>query len=78
MLALPYLHVRPTQGKKPFVDYSKSHLMTSTKYLGILQKTNLTKHQQKSIVKQSKGRRRKIKPKKQERQWLQHNELQGE
>jgi hypothetical protein len=76
MLTLPYLHV--TQGKKPFVDYSKSHVMTSTKYLGILQKNFLTKHQQKSIVKQSKGRRRKIKPKKQERQWLQHSESQSE
>jgi hypothetical protein len=73
LLALPCLPPRPTQGRKQLVDYFKSHVVTSIEYLGILLKKQLTKQQQKNTIKQSKGRGRKIKPKKQQKLWLEHN-----
>jgi hypothetical protein len=36
MLLLPILPTRRTRGTKPLVDYSKSHVVTSDQYLGIL------------------------------------------
>jgi len=73
LLTLPHLHARPTQGREPLVDYFRSHVVTSIEYLGILQKKQLTKQQQNNTIKQSEGKGREKKPKKQQRQWLQHN-----
>jgi len=41
LLSLPHLHVRQTTGEKPLVDYSQSQIMTSSKYLAILQQKKL-------------------------------------
>jgi hypothetical protein len=38
LLALPHLLGRPTQGKKSLMDYFRSHVVTCTEYLKILQK----------------------------------------
>jgi hypothetical protein len=43
LLSLPYLLARCTQGKEPLVDYSQSHIMTSTNYLSVLQKKTIDK-----------------------------------
>jgi len=73
LLALPCLLAKPTQGKKPLVDYSRSHVVISIKYLIILHKKPITKQHQKNIRKQSEGRGKKIKQEKQQRWWLLHN-----
>jgi hypothetical protein len=43
LLALPCLLARPTQGREPLVDYSRSHVVTFIKYLGILHKKAIDK-----------------------------------
>jgi len=42
-LALPCLLARPTQGRKPLVDYSRLHVVNSIKYLIILHKKPIDK-----------------------------------
>jgi hypothetical protein len=51
MLLLPTLLTRRTRRIKPLVDYSKSHLVTSDQYLGILRK----KVMQRKVVDKAKG-----------------------
>jgi hypothetical protein len=43
MVALPSLPTEPTQGIELLVDHSRSHIMTFTKYLGIMLKKAIDK-----------------------------------
>ncbi len=43
LLSLLHLPTRCTQGKEPLIDYSQSHVVTSTNYLSILQKKTIDK-----------------------------------
>ncbi len=43
LLSLLHLHAMHTRGKKPLVDYSQSHVVTSTKYLNVLRKKSMDK-----------------------------------
>jgi hypothetical protein len=36
LLSLPHLHVKRIDGRKPSVNYSQSHVVTSKKYLRIM------------------------------------------
>jgi hypothetical protein len=38
MLAFPYIPARPTQGREPLMDYSRSHVVISIQYFGNLAK----------------------------------------
>jgi hypothetical protein len=43
MLLLLSLPTRKTRGTKPLIDYSKSHVVTSNQYLGILRQKAMQK-----------------------------------
>lgn len=43
LLALPSLFTRPTQNREPLMDYFRLHVVTFTKYLGILHKKTIDK-----------------------------------
>jgi hypothetical protein len=43
LLSLLHLLTRHTKGKKPLIDYSQSHLMTSITYLNILKEKIIDK-----------------------------------
>jgi hypothetical protein len=43
LLFLPHLLARKTIGKKPFIDYNQSHVITSNEYSNILWKKTMEK-----------------------------------
>jgi hypothetical protein len=43
LLSLPRLPTRKRHGKKPLVDYSSSHVVTSNQYLAVLRQNALEK-----------------------------------
>ncbi len=60
MLSLPHLPLRCTRGRRPLVDYSKSHVVIFAKYLNILRKKIIDKVVAKEI---RKGKRKQKKHK---------------
>jgi hypothetical protein len=53
-LSLPRLHAIHTRGREPLIDYSQSHVVTSTEYLNILRR----KSTDKVIARENKERKR--------------------
>jgi hypothetical protein len=43
LLSLLHLRTRRARGKKPLIDYSQSHVVTSFEYLNILKKKTMNK-----------------------------------
>jgi hypothetical protein len=57
LLSLLHLPIRHTKGKEPLIDYFQAHVVTSSKYLGILGRKTM----EKIVAKEIKASKRKEK-----------------